>query len=269
MTKVSPMTNSEKPPITSNPKDCPFCESRGRVIRLAVGTYNGCSDPACDAYNAEMRPEHWNKRPTIETPEQRAMCGAKCTFIYSCDLAPGHVGQHADRGSGKWIEWDDPTPEKASDHLAAAHYRELEKAAKCQHDADKLQAAHAADPTNIDELRLFFLYPEWPSGRWAGMRPKASDARPPLRMKDESGIVSVFNDGTEYVEKTPTPIMKNGKVVGLKRYPMHRISFKDPHPGRTRRAVRRLRRSGVSTWNNRSLNEQLDECIDAGIASKS
>lgn len=104
---------------------------------------------------------------------------------------------------------------------------------------DALPVAHAADPMNIDELRLFFLYPVWPSGRWAGMRPKASDARPPLRMKNDSGIESVFDDGSEYVEKTPTPVMKNGKVVGLIRYPMHRISWKDKHPGRTRRADRR------------------------------
>lgn len=104
---------------------------------------------------------------------------------------------------------------------------------------DALPVLRAADPMSIDELRLFFLYPEWPSGRWAGMRPKASDARPPLRLKNETSIDSVFDDGSEYVEKTPTPIIEKGKVVGLKRYPMHRITFKDRHPGRTRRADRR------------------------------
>lgn len=100
---------------------------------------------------------------------------------------------------------------------------------------DSLPAARIADPTDIDELRLYFLYPEWASGRWAGMRPRNVRGSTPWRMKNETTVESVFSDGSEYEEKTPTPIMKNDKVVGLVRYPMRRISEKDRHPGRTRR----------------------------------
>lgn len=101
---------------------------------------------------------------------------------------------------------------------------------------DSLPAARIADPMDIDELRLYFLYPEWASGRWAGMRPRNVRGSAPLRMKNETTVESVFSDG-EYEEKTPTPIMKNDKVVGLVRYPMRRISEKDRHTGRTRRLL--------------------------------
>lgn len=109
------------------------------------------------------------------------------------------------------------------------------------HGADILSSTRAADPLDINELRLFFLYPEWPSGRWAGMRPRRSVGSQPLRLKNEKTVESMFSDGSDYEEKTPTPIMEKGKVVGMKRYPMRypmrRTSEKDLHPGRTRRAL--------------------------------
>lgn len=106
------------------------------------------------------------------------------------------------------------------------------------HGADILSSTRAADPLDINELRLFFLYPEWPSGRWAGMRPRRSAGSQPLRLKNEKTVESMFSDGSEYEEKMPTPVLnKAGKLVSMKRYPMRRTSEKDLHPGRTRRAL--------------------------------
>lgn len=101
------------------------------------------------------------------------------------------------------------------------------------HGVDVLSSTRAADPTDINELRLCFLYPEWASGRWAGMQPRRSVGSQPMRLKNEKTIDSMFSDGSEYEENTPRVIRdNNGKVVGVVRYPMRRTSEKVKHTGR-------------------------------------
>lgn len=111
------------------------------------------------------------------------------------------------------------------------------------HGADILSSVRVADALNINELRLYFLYPEWASGRWHGMRQKASNATPMLRFRTKSGdIEHIASDGTEYREPAPLPIMKNGKVVGYQRMPWRRTSPKAVRPGRARRDDAQLHR---------------------------
>lgn len=103
---------------------------------------------------------------------------------------------------------------------------------------DDIPNTHVADPTDIDELRLYFLYPDWPSGRWMGMQRPRSNGRRPTRIKNETTVTSMFEDGSEYEEKTPSPVLQNGKVVGVTRYPMRRVTEKPARPGHTRRVAK-------------------------------
>ena len=112
---------------------------------------------------------------------------------------------------------------------------------------DALPVARVADPTDIDDLRLFFLCPQWTFGLWRGLQPKnPQHLVRMLPLADEDGSIQhLALDGTEYAEAAPSPIYKNlpgepdRKLVGFKRFPWKRTSTKDPHPGRTRRAQKR------------------------------
>lgn len=127
-----------------------------------------------------------------------------------------------------------------------------------------LSSAREADLTNIQELRLFFEYPEWTSGRWAGMQPRRIAGTQPLRLKNEKTVDSMFSDGSEYEQKTPTPIMEKGKVVGMKRYPMRRTSEKDQHPGRARRIAKK--EADFNAWCDANASRPSDEAAFEAFA---
>lgn len=135
------------------------------------------------------------------------------------------------------------------------------------HGVDVLSSTRAADPTDINELRLFFLYPEWPSGRWRGMQPRRESGHQPLRMKDTKNnrVESVFSDGSEYEEKTPRVIRdNNGKVTGTQRFPMRRTSEKDRNPGYTRRMAKK--EVDLDAWCAANASQPGDEAAFEAFA---
>lgn len=119
------------------------------------------------------------------------------------------------------------------------------------HGVDILPTMRAADPTNIDELRLFFLYPEIETGKTFKMN--APSATPMMKLRKKSGAIEHFaSDGTEYLEAAPAPIHKPVgdppvlTLVGYKRWPWKRESEKACRPGRARREQTRMDRLEVA-----------------------
>lgn len=56
------------------------------------------------------------------------------------------------------------------------------------------------DPTRIDHLKLAFLFPEWPTGRWQGMRKPRAHGYKMTRVKGDNGEdIRMDIDGVEYI----------------------------------------------------------------------